>query len=140
MCMWDGDRVFFFFSSRRRHTRCSRDWSSDVCSSDLISGFGVCQPGSGRRGYGLSTGTEHRENAGGGERFAREGPKRCGDAASAFGLLRREGRATRQSRDLREEGYFHGGELSEARRRDGPAVGATKGAAERLGLEFAGAD
>src|SRR2546429_3079272 len=24
----------FFFSSRRRHTRCSRDWSSDVCSSD----------------------------------------------------------------------------------------------------------
>src|SRR2546422_3961383 len=28
--------MFFFFSSRRRHTRCSRDWSSDVCSSDLI--------------------------------------------------------------------------------------------------------
>src|SRR2546429_4226489 len=28
--------VFFFFSSRRRHTRCSRDWSSDVCSSDLV--------------------------------------------------------------------------------------------------------
>src|SRR5687768_17880092 len=27
--------VGFFFSSRRRHTRCSRDWSSDVCSSDL---------------------------------------------------------------------------------------------------------
>src|SRR2546429_5805680 len=27
----------FFFSSRRRHTRCSRDWSSDVCSSDLHS-------------------------------------------------------------------------------------------------------
>src|SRR2546429_4131441 len=27
----------FFFSSRRRHTRCSRDWSSDVCSSDLLS-------------------------------------------------------------------------------------------------------
>src|SRR5256884_7408773 len=26
---------FFFFASRRRHTRCSRDWSSDVCSSDL---------------------------------------------------------------------------------------------------------
>src|SRR6266700_4109895 len=28
---------FFFFSSRRRHTRFSRDWSSDVCSSDLRS-------------------------------------------------------------------------------------------------------
>src|SRR5690606_40210917 len=27
----------FFFSSRRRHTRFSRDWSSDVCSSDLSS-------------------------------------------------------------------------------------------------------
>src|SRR5205814_5918951 len=27
---------FFFFSSRRRHTRCLSDWSSDVCSSDLL--------------------------------------------------------------------------------------------------------
>src|SRR5690606_41180701 len=28
-------QLLFFFSSRRRHTRFSRDWSSDVCSSDL---------------------------------------------------------------------------------------------------------
>src|ERR1039458_10571555 len=28
--------VLFFFSSRRRHTRCLSDWSSDVCSSDLL--------------------------------------------------------------------------------------------------------
>src|SRR3989440_7160155 len=28
----------FFFSSRRRHTRSDRDWSSDVCSSDLRAG------------------------------------------------------------------------------------------------------
>src|SRR5207253_6697313 len=28
--------LFFFFSSRRRHTRWPRDWSSDVCSSDLL--------------------------------------------------------------------------------------------------------
>src|SRR5690606_40800655 len=35
----------FFFSSRRRHTRFSRDWSSDVCSSDLH----VAQP-EGREG------------------------------------------------------------------------------------------
>src|SRR5699024_11645273 len=28
-------RKYFFFSSRRRHTRSKRDWSSDVCSSDL---------------------------------------------------------------------------------------------------------
>src|SRR5947199_9429035 len=32
--------VFFFFSSRRRHTRCLSDWSSDVCSSDLSWGCG----------------------------------------------------------------------------------------------------
>src|SRR2546422_8628701 len=31
----DDEDICFFFSSRRRHTRCSRDWSSDVCSSDL---------------------------------------------------------------------------------------------------------
>src|SRR2546422_3880900 len=36
---WNSQRAYaFFFSSRRRHTRCSRDWSSDVCSSDLPSG------------------------------------------------------------------------------------------------------
>src|SRR3712207_7823035 len=34
--------VFFFFSSRRRHTRYWRDWSSDVCSSDLLGSIG-CQ-------------------------------------------------------------------------------------------------
>src|SRR2546429_9077549 len=34
------EAVRFFFSSRRRHTRCSRDWSSDVCSSDLGRGVG----------------------------------------------------------------------------------------------------
>src|SRR5690348_17780504 len=28
--------IFFFFSSRRRHTRWTGDWSSDVCSSDLV--------------------------------------------------------------------------------------------------------
>src|SRR5436853_1373113 len=30
--------TIFFFSSRRRHTRCLSDWSSDVCSSDLDAG------------------------------------------------------------------------------------------------------
>src|SRR5207253_6326920 len=33
---WIFDFTFFFFSSRRRHTRWPRDWSSDVCSSDLL--------------------------------------------------------------------------------------------------------
>src|SRR5437899_10107395 len=31
-------QLCFFFSSRRRHTRCLSDWSSDVCSSDLVEG------------------------------------------------------------------------------------------------------
>src|SRR2546429_2019818 len=39
---WDGVqrelRAVFFFTRRRRHTRCSGDWSSDVCSSDLNAG------------------------------------------------------------------------------------------------------
>src|SRR2546422_4497150 len=35
LCVVLYSACFFFFSSRRRHTRCSRDWSSDVCSSDL---------------------------------------------------------------------------------------------------------
>src|SRR5687768_2357223 len=37
MVIKESQAIFFifFFSSRRRHTRCSRDWSSDVCSSDL---------------------------------------------------------------------------------------------------------
>src|SRR3712207_8461193 len=39
----------FFFSSRRRHTRYWRDWSSDVCSSDLTSWSPVIQP----RSYGV---------------------------------------------------------------------------------------
>src|SRR5699024_11815799 len=33
--------VIFFFSSRRRHTRSKRDWSSDVCSSDLVHDNGL---------------------------------------------------------------------------------------------------
>src|SRR5712664_1909586 len=36
MYFFDVCCFFFFFSSRRRHTRSDRDWSSDVCSSDLL--------------------------------------------------------------------------------------------------------
>src|SRR2546429_1168075 len=35
----DVNKLVCFFSSRRRHTRCSRDWSSDVCSSDYYKNF-----------------------------------------------------------------------------------------------------
>src|SRR2546421_1512085 len=37
-----GLSLFFFFSSRRRHTRSDRDWSSDVCSSDLFEDCWTC--------------------------------------------------------------------------------------------------
>src|SRR5262245_2182695 len=40
--------IFFFFSSRRRHTRCLSDWSSDVCSSDLDGGRRVVVVGAQR--------------------------------------------------------------------------------------------
>src|SRR5207248_7638735 len=38
--------VFFFFSSRRRHTRSYGDWSSDVCSSDLAPWVAPCSSSS----------------------------------------------------------------------------------------------
>src|SRR5438874_8193355 len=41
---------FFFFSSRRRHTRSLRDWSSDVCSSDLH----IAEPPASRRAVSAS--------------------------------------------------------------------------------------
>src|SRR3989454_5997615 len=36
--------LFFFFSSRRRHTRLLGDWSSDVCSSDLVATVDAYDP------------------------------------------------------------------------------------------------
>src|SRR2546421_9009057 len=56
--IWTVSLFFFFFSSRRLHTRSDRDWSSDVCSSDL---------GDLRRGRGEAperTGDEQSEDAG----------------------------------------------------------------------------
>src|SRR5207249_5219996 len=44
---------FFFFSSRRRHTRSKRDWSSDVCSSDLRNVPSAATQDTGQRGDGF---------------------------------------------------------------------------------------
>src|SRR3712207_6996950 len=44
--------MIFFFSSRRRHTRYWRDWSSDVCSSDLLFELALADPLHGAR-HGL---------------------------------------------------------------------------------------
>src|SRR5207245_6282418 len=47
----------FFFSSRRRHTRCYRDWSSDVCSSDLVGTSSVTLAGALRAGSLVPSGS-----------------------------------------------------------------------------------
>src|SRR5690606_40028590 len=56
-------KLVFFFSSRRRHTRFSRDWSSDVCSSDLQRADDdlVAHPGLLQR---VEVGLEHRHRRG----------------------------------------------------------------------------
>src|SRR5690554_7245703 len=57
--MSDGVWIFFF-SSRRRHTRCGRDWSSDVCSSDLNPWLvrALVGVGGGEDGDGVPPGSE----------------------------------------------------------------------------------
>src|SRR5690625_7994360 len=61
--------IFFFFSSRRRHTRWPRDWSSDVCSSDLriplTSTYCICESSTNplsleEEGQGEGKGSRHR--------------------------------------------------------------------------------
>src|SRR6478752_9864169 len=45
----NAELAVIFFSSRSRHTRCSRDWSSDVCSSDLMTRAGPGRPATVRK-------------------------------------------------------------------------------------------
>src|SRR2546430_10748206 len=54
-----GVRFYFFFSSRRRHTRFDCDWSSDVCSSDLAD-RGELAPRSALQGLGSATGGQRK--------------------------------------------------------------------------------
>src|SRR5437870_11838803 len=65
----------FFFSSRRRHTRWPRDWSSDVCSSDL-SAQGQAQAH--RRAGDERYGGDRRHVGGAGGRAARSEERRVG--------------------------------------------------------------
>src|SRR5262249_57721628 len=51
----------FFFSSRRRHTRLVSDWSSDVCSSDLVNGSSGSRSRCSCCGPATSTGRRPRE-------------------------------------------------------------------------------
>src|SRR5206468_5883196 len=71
---------FFFFSSRRRHTRSDRDWSSDVCSSDLRepSSKNRARRSSGSRGSGVRSAgaawTVVKGTSWGPKRWPRRGP------------------------------------------------------------------
>src|SRR5690606_41017672 len=51
----------FFFSSRRRHTRFSRDWSSDVCSSDLLDAVRLFQSVARRAQLSFTVGDTNRD-------------------------------------------------------------------------------
>src|SRR5699024_12540108 len=90
---------FFFFSSRRRHTRSKRDWSSDVCSSDLDVGRGGHGRGGLRRG---DRGRHDRDPLGG----CGQGP---GEEAG-------EARGRRRGRGSRPVGEAERGEGREAER------------------------
>src|SRR5690349_3783261 len=80
--------LFFFFSSRRRHTRSLRDWSSDVCSSDLISMLvgAALEQARGNRSNLVSSLTEV-------SRLLRETIDTCRNTAQEHGgfLVRKEG-------------------------------------------------
>src|SRR5579872_6504803 len=82
--------VFFFFSSRRRHTRCGRDWSSDVCSSDLPPSPGDrLQAAAGGGGAEGADDDEHHHHGGGDETEYPGGAaapeKECDDVAREDG-------------------------------------------------------
>src|SRR5258707_9020991 len=65
--------LFFFFSSRRRHTRYWRDWSSDVCSSDLI---GCNNATFGDPNFGVAKSCDYRSTVGSGG-FSTAGWTQC---------------------------------------------------------------
>src|SRR5689334_24829654 len=63
MLLTQRSQRYFFFSSRRRHTRWNCDWSSDVCSSDLtsvISALKTCLQFKQRRDHGGTQRTQRR--------------------------------------------------------------------------------
>src|SRR5436305_7985588 len=95
---------FFFFSSRRRHTRCGRDWSSDVCSSDLGPRARPGRPGR-ARGPGPTDGRRQPAGAGAGAGGGGAGlhpravgPGRRGGAEIGRASCRERGKMSRGAR------------------------------------------
>src|SRR5256885_4698254 len=89
--------AFFFFSSRRRHTRLQGDWSSDVCSSDLRGGAGAATwcTAAVRPGPGRSVGRLPRAAGGG---LGRAGVSPVLQAGEAAILAARDPRAREEKR------------------------------------------
>src|SRR2546429_8187355 len=98
---------FFFFSSRRRHTRCSRDWSSDVCSSDLIPPLHYVERGTLKDSFTVAGGDDPSS-----QQWEPTVPSRvAAKAAARLGPVKRHGCAR-----LRGKGQGAGGEVeSDAR-------------------------
>src|SRR5256885_17143303 len=109
-------RFIFFFSSRRRHTRLQGDWSSDVCSSDLLTAAtlravpgaddgarprgpaGVRQRGNARQRAGAWSARERSEEG----RVGKEGRSR-----GAPDHLKKKKKRTRGGRRTRTAGETH---------------------------------
>src|SRR2546427_11184279 len=100
--------VCFFFSSRRRHTRFDCDWSSDVCSSDLVGGSQhLGTVGGEDLGVQVLAGAQHRQ-AGDAE-IGRASCRERGEISVVAGSLkkkkrkrhRKSSRSNRNTRRLR---------------------------------------
>src|SRR5699024_12857524 len=106
---------FFFFSSRRRHTRSKRDWSSDVCSSDL----GRIRPRTKGRSCvaGFGHQDEHSQALRPGTRQPRSEERRVGKECRARGATATEKEKEEQRRERR--GRQRGGEKDPREYRQG---------------------
>src|SRR2546422_6565752 len=92
----------FFFSSRRRHTRCSRDWSSDVCSSDL----GQCGENDHQRRAVRRS--HRREHAPQGRQIGRASCRGRGEISVGAVSLKKKKTEGKQKRGDREDMREHG--------------------------------
>src|SRR5216683_7848446 len=81
--------LFFFFSSRRRHTRSDRDWSSDVCSSDLHAEGAVIEIGDG--GIEIPLGAQRGAEGEIGDRHRGPSPSRRDATGPSLSHLRGRG-------------------------------------------------
>src|SRR5215203_679019 len=94
--------ALFFFSSRRRHTRDWRDWSSDVCSSDLDEGRPAEVPQRGGVGLHRQAG-RHRPVAGAGAGVDQPGPERAAGREAQTGGKGRVNRMNLQRRTTKDD-------------------------------------